>query len=107
MSERLCSQRCGWNRTDDTSRAGLFTAMALWRRFGYPFVRTLVWGGIAYTTGGILEFLRWPIVIPRVVGSHEMFHLCVLLGVALHWMFVFRIASGEVPIDRGSPTDLP
>ncbi len=82
--------------------AGMFTVLTLWRRFGYRFVEPLVWGGVAYTVGGILEFLRWPVLIPGVVGPHELFHVCVLVGIGLHWKFVFQIASGKLPdrLDR-------
>ena len=80
--------------------AGVFTVLTLWRRYGYDFVWPLVWGGVAYTAGGVMEFLRWPVLIPGVVGPHELFHLWVLAGVGLHWMFMFRIASGEMPVER-------
>ena len=86
--------------------AGLFTVMTLWRRFGYGFVEPLVWGGAAYTVGGVLEFLRWPVLIPGVVGPHELFHVGVLAGLGLHWRFVFRIASGELPDRRERPKPL-
>ena len=76
---------------------GVFTGLALYRRYGYAFIRPLLWGGVAYTVGGVLEFLRWPALIPGIVGPHEVFHFGVLAGVGLHWWFVFGIASGEVP----------
>jgi hypothetical protein len=34
-------------------------------------------------------------LIPGVIGRHELFHLAVLAGIALHWQFIYRIASGE------------
>ena len=79
---------------------GSYSVLRLWRHYGFAFIRPLVWGGVAYTLGGVLEFLRWPTLIPGVVGPHEVFHFGVLAGVGLHWRFVFRIASGEVPRHR-------
>lgn len=73
---------------------GTLSAIALWRRFGRAFVRPLIWGGIAYTVGSLLEFWKWPIVISGVVGPHEFFHLLVLVGMGCHWKFMFQFASG-------------
>ena len=40
------------------------------------------------------DHLHWPVLIPEVVGPHEVFHLAVLAGIAFHWVFIRRIASG-------------
>jgi hypothetical protein len=34
--------------------------------------------------------------------DHEIFHLAVLLGMSLHWIFIRRIASGNIPNLRTS-----
>jgi len=73
---------------------GLVSCVLLWKRYGLSFVKLLLWGGIAYTLGAILLLLDWPILIPGVVGAHELWHLAVLLGLSLHWRFVFRFADG-------------
>ena len=75
---------------------GVISGLECWRRYGLAFIKPLIWGGLAYTVGGVLEFLRWPVLIPGVVGSHELFHVGVLAGIAFHWKFVFQFASGEV-----------
>jgi channel protein (hemolysin III family) len=72
---------------------GLLSGVVLWRRYGYRFIRPLLWGGVAYTVGGAVDFLRWPALVPGVFGPHEAFHLAVLAGVGLHWRFVWEIAS--------------
>jgi channel protein (hemolysin III family) len=77
---------------------GVASGGVLWARYGWLFVRPLVQGGAAYTMGAVLEFLRWPVLIPAVVGPHEVFHVAVLLGVGLHWRFVSQIAAGESPV---------
>jgi channel protein (hemolysin III family) len=73
---------------------GVISAADMARRFGAAFIGPLVQGGLAYTLGGVLEFLRWPVLAPGVVGSHELMHLLVLAGVGLHWKFVYQFAAG-------------
>ena len=74
---------------------GAYSGYALYHRYGWAFIRPLVWGGIAYTVGGILEFLRQPVLIEGVVGPHELFHLAVLAGLGFHFRFIFSIAGRE------------
>lgn len=76
---------------------GAGTGAVLWLRYGAAFMRPMVWGGIAYTVGAVLEFLKWPEVIPGVIGPHELFHVAVLFGVGFFWWFVWRIAPGVTP----------
>ncbi len=68
---------------------GLGSCIVLGRRFGFAFVGPLVWGGLAYTLGAIADFARWPVVIPNVVGPHEVMHLAVLAGIFGFWWFFF------------------
>ncbi|HJS36561.1 MAG TPA: hemolysin III family protein [Burkholderiales bacterium] len=74
---------------------GVISVVALARRYGLGFVLPLIWGGLAYTAGAVAEFLRWPQVLPGIVGPHEIFHVAVLAGIAWHWAFILSIASGE------------
>jgi channel protein (hemolysin III family) len=76
---------------------GAVVGYALWRRFGLRFIQGLFWGGLAYTGGAILDLLRWPILVPGIVGSHEVFHVLVLAGVGFHWGFIFRCALRHPP----------
>lgn len=62
--------------------------------------RLLLQGGAAYSAGAILEYARWPDLLPGVVGPHELFHLCVIAGAALHW----RAVSVAVTEATGRPT---
>jgi hypothetical protein len=34
------------------------------------------------------------ILIPGVIGAHEVWHVAVLVGLGLHWKFVFQFAQG-------------
>lgn len=74
--------------------AGL-SAVALVRRHGLAFVMPLLLGGAAYTVGAALEWAEPPPLIPGVVRAHELFHGAVLIGLALHWWFVWRVADHD------------
>jgi len=71
--------------------AGLASAVALYRAVGLSPLRPLIGGALAYTVGAALEFLRTPTFIPGVLGPHEIFHFFVLVGIALHWVYIRRI----------------
>jgi len=45
----------------------------------------LVAGGLAYTAGGIVYATERPDPVPAVFGYHEVFHVLVILAVALQW----------------------
>ena len=76
---------------------GLFTAIALWRRYDFTFIKPVLWGAMAYTAGALLLWLEQPTLIPGVIGPHEVWHLAVIAGLGFHWQFVHQIASGELP----------
>ena len=73
---------------------GAISVVALARRYDLGFVLPLIWGGLAYTAGAVAEFLRWPQLLPGIVGPHEIFHVAVLAGIAWHWSFILSIAAG-------------
>jgi channel protein (hemolysin III family) len=75
---------------------GVISGVALWRRYGFTFIKLLLYGGIAYTFGAIFEYLRWPVVIEGVVGPHELFHIAVLAGISFHWCFVYRSTKNKL-----------
>jgi channel protein (hemolysin III family) len=76
---------------------GLASGITLWRRYGGALVRPLVFSGLSYTVGGLLEFLRMPILIPGVIGPHELLHISVLAGIGFHFRFLFGV------LDRAAP----
>jgi channel protein (hemolysin III family) len=79
------------------------SGFVLWRRYGFALVRPLVLGGVAYSLGAILLGLEWPTLLPGVIGPHELWHVAVLAGIAFHWSFIFRVASGRLPPPRTGP----
>ncbi|WP_455209723.1 PAQR family membrane homeostasis protein TrhA [Kaarinaea lacus] len=74
---------------------GVFSTYHLYQRVGFTYIKPIVYGAFAYTIGAALEFLRIPILIPEVIGPHELFHVFVLLGISMHWTFIFRLVRSE------------
>ena len=79
---------------------GLISGIALIRKYGFAFVAPVLWGGIAYSIGAIIEALRWPVLVDNVLAPHELFHLAVLAGLGWHWWFIWGIAKGPPPDER-------
>ena len=71
---------------------GAFSMLLVVRRWGLRAVSPLALGGIAYTAGALCELTNSPVLVPGVVGSHEVFHLAVLVGLGSMWLFMHRIA---------------
>ncbi len=91
--------------------AGLISAFALYRLVGLRALTPLIGGALAYTMGAVFDYARLPTIVPGVVGPHEIFHLAVLAGVALHWQYIRRITVHapvtdlyrQAPVSGGAP----
>lgn len=70
---------------------GVLIALKLIRAHGVRTAIPLLAGGACYTLGAILEFARTPVLIPHVVGPHELFHLAVMAGLACHAVQILRL----------------
>ncbi len=79
---------------------GIFSGVLLARRYGFTFVKPLLWGGLAYSVGGVIDLFQWWIVFPGVIHPHELFHVAVLMGAFWHWLFVWQFAPGEPSTQR-------
>jgi channel protein (hemolysin III family) len=84
---------------------GLASWLLVAKEYGFLFARPIMWGGFAYTIGGVLDSLHWPVLISGVVQWHEVFHVAVLIGLACHWAFIFTIANRPLP--RGNHDGVP
>lgn len=67
---------------------GILSAYLTHRLHGFNIIKPLIYGALAYTAGASLEFLQLPVVIPGVLGPHELFHMAVLMGIGWHWQFI-------------------
>ena len=50
----------------------------------------LLSGGIVYTVGAIIYALKPPKLNFKLFGFHEIFHLFVIFGSVLHFIFMFK-----------------
>jgi hemolysin III len=56
-----------------------------WRAMGIGLL-----GGVLYTAGGVFDAIRWPVIIPGVIGWHEVLHVLDMGGTLAHVFFIFR-----------------
>lgn len=76
---------------------GLVAMVAVARRYGLRAVLPLVGGGVVYTLGAVIEVLEPPALVTGVIRAHEVFHLAVLGGLALHWRFIWNAITMPRP----------
>ena len=82
---------------------GIASIILLCRDYGWSAIELPAVAALAYTVGALLEYCRWPVILPGVVGPHELFHAAVLVGVASFWKFIREIASGELVHEKSPP----
>lgn len=59
--------------------------------FGFCGFALLLGGGVFYTGGAAIYYLEKPNPVPGKFGFHEIWHLFVLAGAFLHYLFMFLI----------------
>jgi hemolysin III len=64
----------------------------LWRSLGSVGFTLLLTGGLAYTAGAVVYALKRPNPVPGVLGYHEVFHACTVVGAILHFVVVAGFA---------------
>ena len=75
---------------------GLLSVIKIYKTYGWSILMYLVYGGLAYSVGTILELFHVPNLINSVIGPHEIFHLFVTSGALLQWYFVYLVASHPI-----------
>jgi channel protein (hemolysin III family) len=81
---------------------GIISFSHLTARYGWKETTLLFLGGLAYSTGAVIDYLDVPVLIPGVLGPHEIFHFCVTIGALLHWCFIYNWADGREPATLAS-----
>lgn len=66
----------------------VFVAGDLWTGLGSAGFLLLAAGGALFTIGAAIYATRWPDLWPRSFGFHEVFHVFVIAGVAVHYVTV-------------------
>lgn len=57
----------------------------------------VVVGGLCYSLGAVLNLLHWPVILPGIFESHEVFHFFVLAGSLAHYQFVLKVIVPIAP----------
>lgn len=57
----------------------------------------LVGGGLAYSIGAIVYARKWPDPWPETFGFHEVWHLFVLAGAAMHYVYTYTLIGAPYP----------
>ena len=67
---------------------GLVSVIGIWKLKKTISIKYLIYGGLAYTLGAIIDWAQFPVINSDYFGAHELFHVAVLIGVAFHWAFL-------------------
>mmetsp|Transcript_21028 Transcript_21028/g.31904 ORF Transcript_21028/g.31904 Transcript_21028/m.31904 type:complete len:264 (+) Transcript_21028:55-846(+) len=68
---------------------GALMSYWLWGALGTEGMGIFVGGGIFYTIGGFVYTTEKPNPIPGSFGFHEIWHIMVILGAAVHWCLMY------------------
>ena len=82
---------------------GFASVVKLGRQIGYRQVLPVVYAGVIFSLGAILEACRWPVLIAGWVESHEIFHFAVILGIGTLWLFIRQLLVHHLPLLRSRP----
>jgi len=72
---------------------GAYSTWLVWQDYGWRAVGPIMLGGAFYTIGAIINAQGGLVLIDKVWGPHETFHLFVLAGIGAHWAFIWRIVD--------------
>lgn len=72
---------------------GWFAVFAIYpisKAIAFPGVFLLVLGGLMYTLGGVIYALKKDKIKIGVFGTHEIFHIFIMLGTICHFIAIFK-----------------
>jgi hemolysin III len=81
---------------------GVASIVKLGMQIGFRRVLPVVYAGVAFSAGALLEAFGRLVLIPHWVGGHEIFHFAVVLGVALNWLFIRTLLLHHLPAASGA-----
>ncbi|MBI3566063.1 MAG: hemolysin III family protein [Elusimicrobia bacterium] len=85
---------------------GVVTFFHIASDYGWSETTLLYLGGVAYTVGAVIDYLEAPTLMNGVFGPHELFHIMVIVGAALHWAFIYNWAEGAERVVRGAASGM-
>lgn len=68
---------------------GAIIVFRIWNLLPWQATFLLALGGLVYTVGAVLYVIERPNPFPGKFGFHEIWHLCVLSGAALHFAIMY------------------
>jgi channel protein (hemolysin III family) len=69
---------------------GLASGIGVWKLKESISIKYLVYGGLAYTIGAVIDWIGIPSLATNYLGAHQLFHFTVLIGVIYHWLFLLK-----------------
>ena len=84
----------------------LFCYFELAKRHSHMTLLPLPLGGLFYSLGAILNLMKWPVLLPGVLGAHELLHFLVIAGSACHIFFMGKVVA-PAPASSRSPVHVP
>jgi channel protein (hemolysin III family) len=76
---------------------GALSIFKVGRQVGFRAARYIWFAGVVYSAGAVLEAVGHPVLFAQWLGPHELFHVAVIAGVALHWAFIRRMLLTYLP----------
>jgi hemolysin III len=76
---------------------GVASIVKLGAQIGYRRVLPILYAGLAFSAGAILEAFDWPTLVRPWLGAHEIFHFAVVFGVGSLWLFIRTLMLHHVP----------
>ena len=76
---------------------GALLAFAIFKYVGVGGSGLLAAGGVAFSAGGIMYHAEAPNPLPGRFGFHEIWHVMVLVGATLHWLFMWFYVVPYIP----------
>jgi hemolysin III len=61
-----------------------------WRATGWRGMRWAIAGAVLYTLGAVIELANWPVLVPDMIRSHELLHLCDMAATGCHIVFILK-----------------
>jgi hemolysin III len=68
--------------------SSLAAVPVIWQKIGAGAVAMILAGGVFYTAGTIMFAMKRPRLFPRVFSYHELFHVMVIAGSAVHFLAI-------------------
>ncbi len=71
---------------------GIAMVVHIMPAIGMEGIMLILIGGILYSAGSVIFYIEKPNPIPGKFGFHEIWHIFVLAGAVIHYLFMFYIA---------------